>query len=110
MERRRVLTAAYAVVLTGVTILGWVPALADADGRLFGTFRLIWYNDALLYRRALLPGACWSTTTRYVRRRWTGAAARPRGRSISSRPSSARCMVALASTCSNVGSCLQRDH
>ena len=47
MERHRLLATAYAVALTGVTVLGWVPALADADGRLFGIFRLTWYNDAL---------------------------------------------------------------
>ena len=37
----------YAAALLGVTLLGWIPWLADADGRLFGVFRLTWYNDAL---------------------------------------------------------------
>ena len=37
----------YAASLTGVTLLGWIPWLADTDGRLFGVFRLTWYNDAL---------------------------------------------------------------
>lgn len=37
----------YAAALTGVTVLGWLPWLADSSGRLFGVFRLTWYNDAL---------------------------------------------------------------
>jgi hypothetical protein len=45
--RSRTLTALYALALILVTVLGWIPALADANGRLFGIFRLTWYNDAL---------------------------------------------------------------
>ena len=45
MMRR--LAWAYAAALTGVTVLGWLPWLADPSGRLFGVFRLTWYNDAL---------------------------------------------------------------
>ncbi len=44
---RRRLAWAYAAALTGVTVLGWLPWLADSGGRLFGVFRLTWYNDAL---------------------------------------------------------------
>jgi hypothetical protein len=47
MQRHRVLAGAYAATLIGVTVLGWIPAFADANGRLFGIFRLTWYNDAL---------------------------------------------------------------
>jgi len=47
MKRPRALAGLYAGILTGVTVLGWIPALADANGRLFGIFRLTWYNDAL---------------------------------------------------------------
>lgn len=45
--RPRILTGLYAAALIFVTVLGWIPALADANGRLFGIFRLTWYNDAL---------------------------------------------------------------
>jgi len=47
MPRHRLLAGFYAVALLGVTVLGWIPAFADTDGRLFGIFRLTWYNDAL---------------------------------------------------------------
>lgn len=47
MERSRGLAGFYAIALLGVTVLGWIPALADANGRLFGIFRLTWYNDSL---------------------------------------------------------------
>jgi Domain of unknown function (DUF4383) len=47
MSRHRVAAAIYAALLIGVTVLGWIPALADANGRLFGIFRLTWYNDLL---------------------------------------------------------------
>lgn len=47
MSRARKVAAAYAVILTGVTVLGWIPWFADESGRLFGIFRLTWYNDAL---------------------------------------------------------------
>ena len=47
MDRRRVAAAAYAAALAGVTLIGWVPGLSDGDGRLFGVFRLTWYNDLL---------------------------------------------------------------
>lgn len=61
MDRRRLAAAAFAAALTGVTVLGWVPALADADGRLFGIFRLTWYNDALhLASAAWAAGAAFS--------------------------------------------------
>ena len=46
-DRRRLAAAAFAVALAGVTVLGWIPAFADANGRLFGVFRLTWYNDLL---------------------------------------------------------------
>lgn len=45
--RARRVAAAYAVILAGVTVLGWIPWFADDGGRLFGIFRLTWYNDAL---------------------------------------------------------------
>ena len=45
--RPRTLAGLYAAALIFVTVLGWIPALADANGRLFGIFRLTWYNDAL---------------------------------------------------------------
>ncbi len=47
MQRHRTLAGLYAVILIGVTVLGWIPAFADESGRLFGIFRLTWYNDAL---------------------------------------------------------------
>lgn len=47
MQRHRALALAYAAFLIAVTVLGWIPALADANQRLFGIFRLTWYNDAL---------------------------------------------------------------
>lgn len=43
----RAAAALYCLALTGVTAIGYVPAFADADGRLFGVFRLTWTNDAL---------------------------------------------------------------
>jgi hypothetical protein len=55
----------YVVLLGGVTVLGWVPGLADADGRLFGIFRLTWYNDALH-----LSSAAWALCAA-----WSGVAA-----------------------------------
>jgi hypothetical protein len=47
MTVHRLIAGLYAGALLGVTVLGWIPALADVDGRLFGIFRLTWYNDAL---------------------------------------------------------------
>ena len=47
MQRHRWLALAYAAFLITVTVLGWIPAFADANQRLFGIFRLTWYNDAL---------------------------------------------------------------
>jgi hypothetical protein len=47
MQRHRLIALVYAVILLGVTVLGWIPAFADANGRLFGIFRLTWYNDVL---------------------------------------------------------------
>lgn len=47
MDRRRYLAFLYAATLIGVTVMGWIPQLADDTGRLFGIFRLTWYNDAL---------------------------------------------------------------
>jgi hypothetical protein len=47
MHRHRLLAAAYAALLIGVTLLGWIPALADPNGRLFGIYRLTWYNGLL---------------------------------------------------------------
>ena len=47
MDRRRIVAFGYAAALAGVTAIGYVPGLSDADGRLFGVFRLTWYNDLL---------------------------------------------------------------
>jgi hypothetical protein len=47
MSRHRVVATIYAALLIAVTVLGWMPSLADADGRLFGIYRLTWYNDLL---------------------------------------------------------------
>ena len=64
MQRHRLLAGAYALVLIGVTVMGWIPALADANGRLFGIFRLTWYNDALhLTSAAWALGACLASTS-----------------------------------------------
>lgn len=64
MDRRRVMSAAYAVILAGVTVMGWFPALADADGRLLGIFRLTWYNDTLhLASAAWAAGAALSSAS-----------------------------------------------
>jgi len=61
MDRRRIAALSYVALLGGVTVLGWVPALADANGRLFSIFRLTWYNDALhLASAAWALGAAWS--------------------------------------------------
>ena len=38
---------AYALLFIGVTALGYIPAFLDADGNLFGLFKLQWWDDAL---------------------------------------------------------------
>lgn len=43
----RIVAAGYAIALTLVTVMGYIPGLEDANGRLFGVFRLTWYNDTL---------------------------------------------------------------
>jgi len=64
MQRHRLLAGIYAATLLGVTVLGWMPGLADANGRLFGIFRLTWYNDALhLSSAAWALGACIASTS-----------------------------------------------
>jgi hypothetical protein len=58
-SRHRLLAGVFAAVLIGVTVLGWIPFLADANGRLFGIFRLTWYNDVLHLSSATWAlGAC----------------------------------------------------
>ena len=43
----RALGWAYALLFIGVTALGYIPAFLDADGNLFGLFKLQWWDDAL---------------------------------------------------------------
>lgn len=38
---------AYALLFVGVTALGYIPAFLDAQGNLFGLFKLQWWDDAL---------------------------------------------------------------
>ena len=47
MQPHRLLACCYGVALLGVTVLGWIPGVTDSSGRIFGIFRLAWYNDAL---------------------------------------------------------------
>jgi len=63
MGRPRGLAGLYALILVGVTVLGWMPFLADASGRLFGIFRLTWYNDTLH-----LTSAAWALGAALVSR------------------------------------------
>lgn len=43
----RTLGWAYAILFVGVTALGYIPAFLDAQGNLFGLFKLQWWDDAL---------------------------------------------------------------
>ncbi|HTJ65440.1 MAG TPA: DUF4383 domain-containing protein [Alphaproteobacteria bacterium] len=63
MQKHRALTLAFAVFLITVTVLGWIPALADANGKLFGVFRLTWYNDILH-----LASASWALAAAFLSR------------------------------------------
>ena len=47
MKAVRALGWAYAVLFVGVTALGYIPAFLDAQGNLFGLFKLQWWDDAL---------------------------------------------------------------
>jgi len=47
MKAVRILAWAYALLFVGVTALGYIPALLDAQGNLFGLFKLQWWDDAL---------------------------------------------------------------
>ena len=38
---------AYALLFVGVTALGYIPPFLDAQGNLFGLFKLQWWDDAL---------------------------------------------------------------
>lgn len=59
MQFHRAFTGVYALLLLAVTAVGYVPGLTDAQGNLFGVFRLTWYNDALhLASAAWAIGAC----------------------------------------------------
>ncbi len=62
MGPARGMAIGYAVILGGVTAIGYVPALQAGDGRLFGVFRLTWYNDVLHVASALWAAgaALWS--------------------------------------------------
>jgi len=63
MQPHRLLAGIYAVILLGVTVLGWIPTFADENGRLFGIFRLTWYNDVLhLSSAAWALAACVTST------------------------------------------------
>ena len=43
----RALAWAYALLFVGVTALGYIPQFLDAQGQLFGLFKLQWWDDAL---------------------------------------------------------------
>ncbi len=66
-------------------------------------------GDTARWRRcAGSPSGRWPTGARCARRPWTGATARPRAGSTGSRPPSAGCMAAPASTRWSAGSCWRR--
>jgi len=64
MDRTRVIAAAFAVVLLGVTALSYIPGLKDAQGLTFGLFKLNLFNDLLHTFSAL-----WAGVAAYVSRR-----------------------------------------
>ena len=47
MKTVRAFAWAYALLFVGVTALGYIPAFLDAQGNLFGLFKLQWWDDAL---------------------------------------------------------------
>lgn len=47
MKAVRLLAWLYALLFVGVTALGYIPAFLDAQGNLFGLFKLQWWDDAL---------------------------------------------------------------
>lgn len=56
----RALAWVYAVAFLSVVVVGYIPALNDADGNLLGLFSLQWYDDALHLASAIWAGvAAW---------------------------------------------------
>ena len=47
MDRTQKIALGFAVVLAGVTALGFIPGLTDEQGRTFGIFKLNLFNDIL---------------------------------------------------------------
>ena len=71
MNRVRVFGAAYCIGFMLVVAIGYVPQFHDADGNLFGLFKLDLYDDSLHFFSGLWAGiaAWWSygATRRYFR-------------------------------------------
>lgn len=71
MNRVRVFGAAYCIGFMLVVAIGYVPQFHDADGNLFGLFKLDLYDDSLHFFSGLWAGiAAWRSygaTRRYFR-------------------------------------------
>ena len=65
MTLTRKIAFAYAVILSAVAMLNYIPGLTDAQGRAFGIFSLDIYDDGLHVASALLAlaAALWSHKT-----------------------------------------------
>ena len=65
MTLTRKIAFAYAVILSAVAMLNYIPGLTDAQGRAFGIFSLDIYDDGLHVASALLAlaAALWSNKT-----------------------------------------------
>ena len=62
MTRLRWVAVTYAAILVFVAVVGHIPGTVDAQGRIFGIFRLTIYNDVLHLSSAVWAGvaAWWS--------------------------------------------------
>ncbi len=65
MTMTRKIAFAYAVILSAVAMLNYIPGLTDSQGRAFGIFSLDIYDDGLHVASALLAlaAALWSHKT-----------------------------------------------